>query len=166
MLFSKICCTDFRRGQFAESPEVGLQSGTGGSNTRGGGSGAGSPSGSISAVGSQLESRMSSRGLRREQEWNARHDLTFKNEEVSKLDRCYFDRWREPEAATGGKKQSRGSVQVWSLERSGSPEEEAKKVLADAEKRFGHDGRWDLQHHVTLPSVQACCQLARPWLQS
>mmetsp|Transcript_65240 Transcript_65240/g.144158 ORF Transcript_65240/g.144158 Transcript_65240/m.144158 type:complete len:601 (+) Transcript_65240:86-1888(+) len=125
-------------------PALAAKSGTGGSNTntRGGGSG-GSPSGSL------LESRMSSRQRRKEQVWNTRHALTFKNEEVSKLDRSYFDRWREPEMATG-KKQSRGSVQVWSLERSGSPEEEAKRVWVDSERRCGKDGRWDLQHHITF----------------
>lgn len=31
-------------------------------------------------------------------QWSSRHHLTFKNEEVNRLSRSYFDRWREPEA--------------------------------------------------------------------
>merc|ERR1719277_2355406 len=79
----------------------------------------------------------------RERRWNGRHDLTFKNEEVSRLDRSYFDRHREPLCVLGpdNEKQDLGSVRIWSLERTGNPAQEAAKVAEAGDKRFKPDGK-------------------------
>lgn len=50
------------------------------------------------------------------EDWNIRHHLVFKNEEVSRLDRCYFDRWREPEALRKPGDEGPAPCSVWTLD--------------------------------------------------
>lgn len=91
-------------------------------------------------------------GMKRERRWNHRHDIIFKNEEVSRLDRSYFDRFREAECmiklGDENAKQARGSVRVWSLEATEGPSATATKVTAQSEKRFTDDGHWNARHHL------------------
>mmetsp|Transcript_56824 Transcript_56824/g.146255 ORF Transcript_56824/g.146255 Transcript_56824/m.146255 type:complete len:747 (+) Transcript_56824:44-2284(+) len=86
---------------------------------------------------------------RREVGWQHRHSVVFRNEDVSRLDRSYFDRYREAEALLSPKmdeRQQRGGVHVWALEHAGNPAEEAAKVTAAADKRFSTDGKWNYRH--------------------
>lgn len=86
-----------------------------------------------------------------EGKWNPRHDLTFRNEEVSRLDRSYFDRFREPDCVLDpdqAKREARGSVRLWSLEHEGSPEEVAEAVCKGSDERCSPDGRWNNRHHL------------------
>lgn len=89
----------------------------------------------------------------RSNNWNTRHQLSFKNEEVSRLDRCYFDRWREPDALLSpdaDARQQRASCRVWSLEQSGTIEEAAATVGGATDYRHKGDGRWNTKHHLTF----------------
>lgn len=95
-------------------------------------------------------------GRRQEGKWNGRHNVVFKNEDVSRLDRNYFDRAREPEAMLPPKeedREARGGVHTWSLEHSGNPAEQAEVVTAAGDKRFTHDGKWDHRHHNLFSNV-------------
>lgn len=128
-------------------PEV-LQacSGTGGDPQMGQGSSASH----LGSTGRSLSSP-SLAGEQREQRWDGRHDLVFKNEEVSRLDRSYFDRFREPECvlpADQAKRKARGSVRDWSLQPEGNPAEVAKVVSEAGDRRFNPDGKWNARHHV------------------
>lgn len=91
---------------------------------------------------------------RREFRWQSRHEVVFKNEEVSRLERSYFDRFREPACMfysdTKTQAKSRGSVRIWSLEASEGPRETASKVTAQSERRFKTDGKWNQRHHLTF----------------
>eukprot|EP00927_Polykrikos_kofoidii_P028454 TRINITY_DN24839_c0_g1_i1.p1 TRINITY_DN24839_c0_g1~~TRINITY_DN24839_c0_g1_i1.p1 ORF type:complete len:719 (-),score=116.76 TRINITY_DN24839_c0_g1_i1:146-2302(-) len=120
-----------------------------------GGGGGDAPSPKLSQA-SQSSPPVGDRGLplsnsakRREKSWQDRHQLTFKNEEVSRLDRNYFDRFRETEALMPKMKQEvfNRSTLVWSLAKSGSPEIDAKKVCESADARFNADGKWMARHH-------------------
>lgn len=88
---------------------------------------------------------------RRETGWVAKHALVFKNEEVSRLDRSYFDRFREPDCMLGNAAEGqkvRGSVRAWSLEQDGNPKEMAAKVVASGDKRCLPDGKWNDRHQL------------------
>lgn len=110
----------------------------------------------------------------RRRKWNQRHQLTFQNEEVSRLDRSYFDRWREPScdspmhkaapkahassrrgSATTAHEQEEGEIQrpvvqglkpTWSLERDGSPDRAATELKNQTEYRHTNYGTWDPRH--------------------
>jgi len=82
----------------------------------------------------------------REKRWNARHDVVFKNTEVSRLDRCYFDRWKEPEANLYPEKQVRSLKPTWSLTKEGSPEKTAEMLLAKSAGRHSAYGTWSGRH--------------------
>eukprot|EP00401_Gymnodinium_catenatum_P053603 CAMPEP_0117615578 /NCGR_PEP_ID=MMETSP0784-20121206/84611_1 /TAXON_ID=39447 /ORGANISM="" /LENGTH=403 /DNA_ID=CAMNT_0005419317 /DNA_START=30 /DNA_END=1241 /DNA_ORIENTATION=+ len=104
------------------------------------------------------------RGLteRRQGQWLDRHSLTFKNEEVSRLDRSYFDRWREPEALLAARKShsgSRESTLVWSLERSGSVHSDASTVIAHSDARNKGYGTWYPNHHKFFANESKSCRL-------
>jgi len=87
----------------------------------------------------------------REKTWNTRHDLVFKNEEVSRLDRCYFDRWKEPEANLHAERTVRSLKPTWSLEKEGSPEKTAEKLMASSVFRHTHRGStWSHRHQQTF----------------
>lgn len=95
---------------------------------------------------------------KRESKWNTRHDLVFKNEEVSRLDRCYFDRWREPDAnlhgpldwksskSPEGRRKVRSLKPTWSLEKEGSPDRAAKIILSKTASRHEPCGKWNSRH--------------------
>lgn len=110
----------------------------------------------------------------RRRTWNQRHQLTFQNEEVSRLDRSYFDRWREPAcdspihkaapkahassrrgSATTADEQQEGEIQrpvvqglkpTWSLERDGSPDRVAAELVKQTGYRHTSYGKWDPRH--------------------
>lgn len=88
----------------------------------------------------------------KEETWDARHSLVFKNEEVSRLDRCYFDRWREPEANSLQKQspEERRNVTslkpTWSLERSGSQDKSAEELMRNSHLRHAACGKWNSRH--------------------
>lgn len=92
----------------------------------------------------------------REDRWDDRHTLMFRNEEWSRLDRCYFDRWREPDClfvSLDSVRENIGSVRVWSLEPTEGPAETAAKVTAKSEHRFRDDwSSWDKRHHLMFPT--------------
>jgi len=143
-------------------PSLVAHGGTGGGLCRGthasSGSSGGPECGGMSTVGSESGQRGASDGAGREagvrerlHKWNPRHQLLFKNEEVSRLDRCYFDRWREPEAlltAGANEDRERQSCKVWSLERSGSCEEAAVAVRSASDARHKPCGEWNSRHHL------------------
>lgn len=97
---------------------------------------------------------------KRETAWNTRHELVFKNEEVSRLDRCYFDRWREPDANLQGRcetkdgspcrREIRSLKPTWSLDREGSPDRAAKELLKKTAARGEPFGTWNSRHQRTF----------------
>lgn len=82
----------------------------------------------------------------RENRWNARHELVFKNEEVSRLDRNYFDRWKEPEANLHAERVVRSFRPTWALTREGSPEKTAQILLSASALRHTAHGTWNERH--------------------
>lgn len=84
----------------------------------------------------------------REKQWNHRHDLVFKNEEVSRLDRCYFDRWREPKAALPPDGSVIRMKPTWSLGNQGglSPDKTAELLLKASYSRSLPVGSWSSRH--------------------
>eukprot|EP00928_Gymnodinium_smaydae_P070545 TRINITY_DN54356_c0_g1_i1.p1 TRINITY_DN54356_c0_g1~~TRINITY_DN54356_c0_g1_i1.p1 ORF type:complete len:736 (-),score=205.01 TRINITY_DN54356_c0_g1_i1:104-2311(-) len=91
----------------------------------------------------------------RRKRWQSRHDLSFKNEEVSRLDRSYFDRWREPEALLSSQRKMKGKVvprssSVWALAPDSSIRQEAKMVMASTEPRHQPMGKWNPRHGNTF----------------
>jgi len=78
--------------------------------------------------------------------WNHRHDNVFINEEVSRLDRCYFDRWREPESNLHNERTVRSLKPTWSLTRDGSPDATARELLAKSASRHAPAGNWNSRH--------------------
>lgn len=100
--------------------------------------------------------------------WDSRHNLLFKNEEVSRLDRSYFDRFRDhaeviasqqAKAVASGSKtlpsKAIPSCSVWSLERSASPEESALQVTQSSNLRFSPSGSWNSRHQVFFDNTGA-----------
>eukprot|EP00747_Dinoflagellata_sp_TGD_P111530 gnl/TRDRNA2_/TRDRNA2_171244_c1_seq3.p1 gnl/TRDRNA2_/TRDRNA2_171244_c1~~gnl/TRDRNA2_/TRDRNA2_171244_c1_seq3.p1 ORF type:complete len:1342 (+),score=317.67 gnl/TRDRNA2_/TRDRNA2_171244_c1_seq3:391-4026(+) len=89
--------------------------------------------------------------------WNTRHELTFKNQEVSKLDRSYFDRFREPQCVVGYHKDDvkQRLSPTWSLEKDTSPEEIAAKVVSSGNYRHKPYGKWNEKHHILFPNDEA-----------
>lgn len=120
--------------------------------------GGGFPCERISELEPPLDSAVNDRGMplspmaqTRCKRWHKRHELTFKNAEVSPLDRSYFDRWRDPAALTADVKKTKGHVQgwsslVWSLERSASLQESAQKISDGGDRHKKEVGRWDPRH--------------------
>lgn len=79
--------------------------------------------------------------------WNERHHLLFNNEKASALDRCYFDRWREPEAVCGKHPQKIKSSLVWAMQKDDrSPADIVAQVLEDMNRRERPVGSWDSRH--------------------
>mmetsp|Transcript_50260 Transcript_50260/g.81454 ORF Transcript_50260/g.81454 Transcript_50260/m.81454 type:complete len:652 (+) Transcript_50260:114-2069(+) len=78
--------------------------------------------------------------------WKSRHQLLFKNEEVSRLDRSYFDRFREPDQLNFAKPQGYASCSNWSLPCSTSVIESAKEVIKGSEARNQPVKGWDSRH--------------------
>lgn len=91
-------------------------------------------------------SAASKAGEKRETKWDTRHEVVFKNEEVSRLDRCYFDRWKEPEANLHAERTVRSLKPTWSLARDGSPEKTAEQLLANSGGRHTGYGAWNPRH--------------------
>eukprot|EP00931_Biecheleriopsis_adriatica_P040922 TRINITY_DN23436_c0_g1_i1.p1 TRINITY_DN23436_c0_g1~~TRINITY_DN23436_c0_g1_i1.p1 ORF type:complete len:649 (+),score=113.37 TRINITY_DN23436_c0_g1_i1:71-1948(+) len=83
---------------------------------------------------------------KRQKNWNSRHALLFKNEEVSRLDRSYFDRYREHLEMVGPDSPKRANSSVWSLGRDLSWQESA--VIVGDNPREKVDARWSSRHHV------------------
>lgn len=84
----------------------------------------------------------------RESRWSTRHELVFKNEEVSRLDRCYFDRWKEPEANLHKERVVRSLKPTWSLERDGSPDATAEELMRSSAYRHSKHGNWNSRHEL------------------
>jgi hypothetical protein len=82
----------------------------------------------------------------REKRWNWRHELVFKNEEVDSLNRCYFDRWKEPEVNLPNERVLRNLKPNWCLEKVGSPEKTAEMLLESTKMRHTHHGAWNHRH--------------------
>jgi len=84
----------------------------------------------------------------REKQWNQRHEMIFKNEEVSRLDRCYFDRWREPKAALPPDGAVIRMKPTWSLGSQGnlSPDKTAEVLLKASYSRSLPVGSWTSRH--------------------
>mmetsp|Transcript_96801 Transcript_96801/g.172209 ORF Transcript_96801/g.172209 Transcript_96801/m.172209 type:complete len:591 (+) Transcript_96801:56-1828(+) len=91
---------------------------------------------------------------KRIRKWESRHSLLFKNEEVSRLDRSYFDRFRDhPEIKR--KKEAIPNCGVWSLERSASPEESARQVAEASNARNRPCGSWNSRHEIFFDNTGA-----------
>jgi hypothetical protein len=82
----------------------------------------------------------------REKRWNSRHEVMFKNSEVSRLDRCYFDRWKEPECNLFPEKPVRDMKPTWALEKVGAPDKTAKILTASSDIRHAPHGNWNARH--------------------
>lgn len=84
-------------------------------------------------------------------DWHQRHHLSFRNEDVSKLDRCYFDRWREPESLLK-KDEILELFPTWRLGEKASPQEDAENFLKSSPcySRQLSIGTWNARHHRTF----------------
>lgn len=106
----------------------------------------------LEALKAPTRSHSSKHNDAREQRWDSRHEIVFKNEEVSRLDRCYFDRWKEPEATLQNERTVRSLKPTWSLARDGSPEKTAEKLLSKSAVRNSNWGQWDYRHQRLFPN--------------
>ncbi|CAK9025670.1 unnamed protein product [Durusdinium trenchii] len=88
--------------------------------------------------------------VERKQGWNGRHQLAFQNQEVSRLDRCYFDRFREHAELRSPHSPPHASCSVWSLGRDVSTKESLKTMMASGDARFHTDGKWMHRHQLTF----------------
>merc|ERR1719235_1253350 len=104
--------------------------------------------GSISTALDVLKAptRQTPENLTREHGWNARHQLVFKNEEVSRLDRNYFDRWREPECNLFTDETVRSFKPTWALAREGAPDKNIEVGANTSASRHVPCGDWDPRH--------------------
>lgn len=88
----------------------------------------------------------------RMERWSKRHHLVFKNEEVSRLDRAYFDRPREHEAIVGNGPKETLSVSTWSLlpmeSKEAVSEAEAPSAPSIARPRAASAASWNTRHYV------------------
>lgn len=103
----------------------------------------------LEAFRAPTRAQSSSANDAREGHWNWRHELVFKNEEVSRLDRCYFDRWKEPEANLAQKERTVRSLKpTWSLDKDKSPDATAAELMRTS-ARYSHHrpyGKWNSRH--------------------
>lgn len=88
--------------------------------------------------------------VERKHGWNGRHQLTFQNEEVSRLDRSYFDRFREHAELRSPHSEPHASCSVWSLGRDISTKDSLRTMMAGGDARFHNDGKWMHRHQLTF----------------
>ncbi|CAE7651338.1 unnamed protein product [Symbiodinium sp. CCMP2592] len=88
--------------------------------------------------------------VEKQQSWNTRHQITFQNEEVSRLDRSYFDRFREHHELRAPDSPRHADCSVWSLGKDVSTKESARTILSNSEHRFRNDGKWMHRHQLAF----------------
>mmetsp|Transcript_29040 Transcript_29040/g.67292 ORF Transcript_29040/g.67292 Transcript_29040/m.67292 type:complete len:579 (+) Transcript_29040:63-1799(+) len=91
--------------------------------------------------------------VERQEKWNSRHQLTFQNEEVSKLDRSYFDRFREHNELRTPDSPRHDDCSVWNLGKDISTKASAKKIISASESRFRADGKWMHRHQLIFDNA-------------
>ncbi|CAJ1400438.1 unnamed protein product [Effrenium voratum] len=90
---------------------------------------------------------------KRKESWNGRHQLTFQNEEVSRLDRSYFDRFREHDLLRKKGSPKHEPCSVWSLGKDTSTQDSVQTMLSSSNRRFGNDGRWMHRHQLIFDNA-------------
>jgi len=115
-----------------------------------------------SSVTSDRNAYWTLEGHARRRKWNDRHQLMFQNDEVSRLDRSYFDRWREPLAVTSMQAEPKGEESnrradvkplkpTWALDKDGSPDRTAAELIKQSAERHAngvgrHAVKWNHRH--------------------